>query len=188
MKLWSLCQGQFLASLEHTAALTALRLSNLLLCSACSDGGVYLWSIGSSPHSSSLPLMQWAIEEGVSFSCLVVDGGRLFTAGRLATPPPHTHTLAHNSPPGPSHPSDCVIYEWDIATGTCVRALRGHSKPVTSIWVRLYCSLDNNKVNIDLSVGGQPQDSNGWERPDSVCLVLQTGPCQGQSVRGRHQS
>lgn len=33
-------------------------------------------------------------------------------------------------------PSDGAVYEWDIATGTCSRALTGHSRAVTAVWVR----------------------------------------------------
>ncbi len=31
--------------------------------------------------------------------------------------------------------SDSMVYEWDIATGTCVRSMQGHSAGLTGIWV-----------------------------------------------------
>ena len=31
--------------------------------------------------------------------------------------------------------SDGVIHEWDIATGACVRMLKGHCRPLTALWV-----------------------------------------------------
>ena len=31
--------------------------------------------------------------------------------------------------------SDSVLYEWDIAAGTCLRSLTGHSRPITAVWV-----------------------------------------------------
>ena len=31
--------------------------------------------------------------------------------------------------------SDGLVHEWDIATGACVRMLKGHSRPLTALWV-----------------------------------------------------
>ena len=44
--------------------------------------------------------------------------------------------------------SDGCLYEWDLATGTCVRYLRGHSRPVTTIQVSVHQSIWDLLLNV----------------------------------------
>ncbi|XP_019861555.1 PREDICTED: U4/U6 small nuclear ribonucleoprotein PRP4-like [Amphimedon queenslandica] len=71
---------------------------------------IYLWNV--TTHGL---LMQWSLESDIIIVDICVDRGKVYAAA-----------------------SDGVIHEWDIATGACVRMLKGHCRPLTALWVGNY--------------------------------------------------
>ena len=77
VKLWSPNSYHCVATLEHPAPLTSILLSNLLLISSASDGGVSLWSL----HSNVM-LMQWTLPGEAYFTDMTIGMSRVYGAGR----------------------------------------------------------------------------------------------------------
>ncbi|XP_019864265.1 PREDICTED: uncharacterized protein LOC100633923 [Amphimedon queenslandica] len=110
VNFWNVHTAENLGSLEHYNGVTSLKLSKLLLVTACIDGMIYLWNV--TTHGL---LMQWSLESDIIIVDICVDRGKVYAAA-----------------------SDGVIHEWDIATGACVRMLKGHCRPLTALWVGNY--------------------------------------------------
>lgn len=77
VSFWNVHTGESLGSVKHYNGVTCLKLSKLLLVTACTDGMMYLWSV-----STHAQLMQWSLESDVAIVDICVDRGKVHAAAR----------------------------------------------------------------------------------------------------------
>ena len=77
VNFWNVHTAENLGSLDHYNGVTSLKLSKLLLVTACVDGMIYLWNV-----TTHTLLMQWSLESDIIIVDICVDRGKVYAAAR----------------------------------------------------------------------------------------------------------